>query len=208
GKEVMISRVIPITCSVQNIERHFPKITLHQVNPDRWQTSTPVPGFNWAYIDDLEDKSPVEIHNSVNALVDGIVDVTSKNGVTLLGVAPRADGTLPESQVEILNQLGDWMKINKTALHGTDWHSPCEAGSLRFTVKGDYLHAIDLEKPGIPEVVPGVTPEPGSVIRMLGSNKDLSWHQDGSNLVIDELPDPLPCDHAWAFRIELSGAGN
>ncbi|HUT09629.1 MAG TPA: alpha-L-fucosidase [Thermoguttaceae bacterium] len=204
GREVMTSRVIPITCSIQNIESHFPKSTLDRVNPHKWQTSTPIPGFNWAYIDDLEDKSPVEIHDSVNTLVDGIVDVTSKNGVTLVGVAPRADGTLPESQVEILNQLGDWMKINKTALHGADWHSPCMAGNLRFTVKGDSLYAIDLEKPGLPEVVPGVTPEPGSVIRMLGSSKDLSWHQDGGNLVIEELPDPLPCDHAWVFRIELS----
>ncbi len=58
-------------------------------------------------------------------------------------------------------------------------------------MKGNYLHAIKLEKPGIPEVVPGVTPEPGSAIRMLGSNKDLSWHLDGGNLVIEELPDPL-----------------
>jgi len=207
GKEVMTSRVIPITCSIQNIECHFPKISLHQVNPHRWQTSTPIPGFNWAYIDDLENKSSAEVYNGVGALIDGIIDVASKNGLTLLGVAPRADGTFPESQIEILNRLGDWMKINKAALHGTDCHSHCEAGSLRFTVKGNYLYAIDLEKPGIPEVVPGVTPEPGSAIRMLGSNKDLSWHQDGRDLVIDELPDPLPCDHAWVFRIELSGSG-
>jgi hypothetical protein len=81
------------------------------------------------------------------------------------------------------------------------------AGNLRFTVKGNYLYAIKLEKPGIPEVVPDVTPKPSSVIRMLGSDKDLSWHQDGADLVIEELPDPLPCDHAWVFRIEQSGTG-
>ncbi|MHC4398310.1 MAG: alpha-L-fucosidase [Planctomycetota bacterium] len=207
GKEVMTSRVIPITCSIQNIERHFPKITLHQVNPTRWQTSTPIPGFNWAYVADLEKRSPVEIHRSVNALVDGIVDVTSKNGVTLVGVAPRADGTLPEAQVEILNRLGDWMRTNKTALHSAHWHSTCEAGNLRFTVKNNHLYAIDLEKPGWPEVIPSVTAEPGSAIQMLGSSKDLAWHQDGGDLVIDELPDPLPCDHAWVFRIKLSDAG-
>ncbi|MGB2822441.1 MAG: alpha-L-fucosidase [Phycisphaerae bacterium] len=207
GKEVMISRVIPITCSIQNIESHFPRSTLDQVNPDRWQTSTPIPGFNWAYIGDLEDKSPAEIHKSVNILVDGIIDVTAKNGVTLVGVAPRADGTLPEAQVEILNQLGEWMKTNKTALHGTSWHSPCAAGNLRFTVKGDYLHVIDQEKPSIPVVVPGVTPDPGSAIRMLGSDRDLSWRQDGSDLVIEELPNPLPCEHAWVFRIRRAGVG-
>ena len=75
-------------------------------------------------------------------------------------------------------------------------------------MKGDYLYAIDLERPRIPEVVPGVTPKSGSVIRMLGSSKDLPWHQDGNDLVIDELPDPLPCDHAWVFRIERRDAGD
>ena len=206
GNEVMISRVIPITCSVQNIERHFPKISQHRVNPERWQTSTPVPGFSWAFVDDQEDKSPIEIHDSVNALVDGIVDVTSKNGVTLLGIAPKADGTLPDAQIEILNRLGDWMKINKIALHGVDWRSPCEAGSLRFTVKGDYLYAIDLETPRKPEVISGVTPVPDSVIRMLGSDQDLAWHLDGGDVVIDELPDPLPCGYAWTFKIRFHRA--
>jgi len=131
--------------------------------------------------------------------------VASKNGVTLLGVAPRADGTFPESQIEILNRLGDWMKVNKTALHGTDWHTTCEAGTLRFTRKGRYLYAIDLETPSAPAVIPDVTPEPGSTIRMLGSDKNLAWRQEGSDLVIGEIPDPLPCDHAWVFRIRPAG---
>jgi len=202
GKEVMTSRVIPITCSIQNIECHFPKVSLHRVNPNRWQTSTPIPGFAWAYVDDLETKAPSEIQDSVGALVHGIVDVTSKNGVTLLGVAPKADGTLPQAQIEILRQLGDWMAVNKTALHGTRWHTPCEAGSFRFTVKGTYLYAIDLTRPTIPQTIPEVTPKPGTAIRMLGSEKDLSWRRNGNDVVIDELPDPLPCDHAWVFRIQ------
>ena len=27
---------------------------------------------------------------------------------------------------------------------------------------------------------------------------------DGDDLVVDELPDLLPCDHAWVFRIQRS----
>jgi len=207
GKEVMTSRIIPTSCSVQNIEWHFPRLTLHQVNPVRWQTSTPVPGFSWAYVSDEEDKSPEEIYQHVNDLVDGIVDMTSKNGMTLLGVAPRADGTIPEAQVAVLEGLGKWMKVNKKALYGSHWRTHCEEGSLRFVVKDGDLLAIDLERPGVPEVIGGVTAKPGSVVRMQGSDKELSWRQDGSNLVIDELPDPLPCDHAWIFRIKLSCGG-
>ena len=206
GKEVMISRVIPLSCSVQNIERHFPKVTLDTVGPDTWQTSTPVPGFAWSYVASREEKTAAQIEESVNALVDGMVDMKSKNGFTLLGVAPKPDGTFPDAQVRILNKLGGWMRVNKEALHGADCRIPCAAGALRFTRKGRYLYAIDLEKPGAPMVIPGVTPEPGSTISMLGSSTNLAWHQDGGNVVIDELPDPLPCDYAWVFKIRLGEA--
>jgi hypothetical protein len=38
---------------------------------------------------------------------------------------------------------------------------------------------------------------------MLGANKALSWHMDDDNLVIEELPESLPCDHAWSFKIQI-----
>jgi len=208
NKEVMISRVIPLSCSVQNVERHFPTIGQRTPWPDRQQATTPVPGFGYSHAAGREDKTPAQIHDSVNALVDGMVDVTSKNGVTLLSVAPKADGTLPDSQVQVLKKLGDWMRVNKEALHGTDCRTPCAAGTLRFTRKERYLYAIDLEKPSAPEVIPGVAPAPGSTIRMLGSDENLAWHQDGGNIVIEELPDPLPCDYAWAFKTRFSEATN
>ena len=167
------------------------------------QATTPVPGFGYAYAAGREDKTPAEIEDSVNALVDGMVDVTSKNGVTLLSVAPKADGTLPDSQVRILKKLGGWMQVNKEALYGADCRTPCAAGTLRFTRKGPCLYAIDLKEPTVPTVIPGVTPVQGSNIRMLGSDKNLAWRQVDGNVVIEELPDPLPCDHAWVFTIRV-----
>lgn len=135
NKEVMISRVIPLSCSVQNVERRFPTMGRRTPWPDMQQATTPVPGFGYAHAAGREDKTPAQIYDSVNALVDGMVDVTSKNGVTLLSVAPKADGTLPDSQVRVLKKLGDWMRVNKEALHGTDCRTPCAAGTLRFTRK-------------------------------------------------------------------------
>jgi len=35
-------------------------------------------------------------------------------------VAPKADGTLPESQIEGLKKIGEWMSINKPALYATE----------------------------------------------------------------------------------------
>jgi len=205
GKEVMISRVIPITCSVQNIERHFPEIPLSVPCPNIWQATTPVPGFSYSYVASEENKTPAQIEDSVNAVVDGIVNVKCKNGVTLLSIAPKPDGRLPNSLVKILSKLGHWMRVNKEALYGADCRVPCEAGTLRFTRKGTYLYAIALEKPKAPLVIPGVTAARGSAVRMLGSDEDLTWHQkSGIKVVIDELPDPFPGDYAWVFRIRIS----
>ena len=44
---------------------------------------------------------------------------------------------------------------------------------------------------------------------MLGSDKSLAWHLDDADeddrgtLVIEEVPNPLPCDYAWSFRIQV-----
>ena len=102
------------------------------------------------------------------------------------------------------------MAINKPALYGTvpapfvlGGTDKWKAGSLRFTRKKEYLYAIDLEKPSVPVVIQDVRPVPGSEIKMLGSDKSLDWHQEGDNLVIEEIPDPLPCDYAWSFKIQV-----
>jgi len=201
GKKVVVTHKaddIPLSCSVLDIEAG----QLHKPQKDVWQTDIALGTNNaWAY-------SPDAVCRPVNEIIDEIVDRKSKNGITLLSVAPKADGTLPPSQVKGLKKLGKWMDVNKEALYaakpapfvagGVD---VAEAGSLRFTRKGDFLYAIDLEKPSSPEVIPGVKPVQGSEIRLLGSSKSLPWHQKGENVVIDKLPDPLPCDYAWSFKI-------
>jgi len=61
GKEVMISRVIPLSCSVQNVERHFPPTTPKTPFPDRQQATTPVPGFGYSYVASQEGRTPAQL---------------------------------------------------------------------------------------------------------------------------------------------------
>ncbi len=227
GTEVFISQkheMAPLSCSIFDVEGGiFPDgrwewAGMEEPQKQRWQKDVPIGNF-WAYAEGVGCRP-------VNMLVDGIVDRISKNGVTLLDVAPKADGTLPEAQIQGLRELGDWMQINKEALYGAkpapfveggidEW----QAGSLRFTEKDGFLYAIELgnqwppsvgfadyeesEAPSAPYVIPGVEPVPGSEIKVLGVEKALPWRQEGMNLVIEELPDPLPGDHAWSFKIRV-----
>jgi alpha-L-fucosidase len=144
-----------------------------------------------------------QIDRGAKTLVQSIVNRTSNNGVTLLSISPKADGTIPVYQVKMLKKLGNWMKVNKVALYGAKCRTPSKAGTFRFTEKGPYLFAIDFETPKSGQVIPGVTPVRGSEIRMLGCDKSLTWHQAGADVVIDDIPNPLSCDYAWAFRIQV-----
>ena len=60
------------------------------------------------------------------------------------------------------------------------------------------------EEPTAPYTIPDVKPLAGSEIYMLGHDEALKWHMDGNDLVIEEIPNPLPCDHAWSFQIKMA----
>ena len=56
---------------------------------------------------------------SIPVMVGNAVDAISKNGVVMLNVALRGDGTLPENQAAYLTAFGDFVKINGEGIYGT-----------------------------------------------------------------------------------------
>ena len=203
GKEVMVThkgKDLPLACSELDHEQGWGEKADPQ--PRRWQADTTLPGCDWSYISSIT-MTDEQIDRGAKTLVHSIVSRTSNNGVTLLSISPKADGTLPVYQVKMLSKLGDWMKVNKVALYGARCRTPSKAGTFRFTENGPWLYALALATPKTGQVIPGVTPVQGSEMRLLGCNKPLTWHQAGADVVIDDLPDPLPCDYAWSFRIQV-----
>jgi alpha-L-fucosidase len=53
-------------------------------------------------------------------LADLLVRCVSHNGNYLLNIGPKGDGTIPEKSVEILHDLGRWVKPNSEAIFGSD----------------------------------------------------------------------------------------
>jgi alpha-L-fucosidase len=155
------------------------------------------------------------------------VDVVSKNGVMLLNVGPRPDGTIPGQEEAILLEIGKWLEVNGEAIFGTrPWHisgeGPTEVGQgafsdttrgaytsrdIRFTVNENILYAICLGWPENGEVVirslgdaDSVVEETIGQIHLLGSPQDLSWSLDDDGLRI-KTPPERPCQHAYVFKI-------
>ncbi|TGV04167.1 alpha-L-fucosidase [Flavivirga rizhaonensis] len=96
----------PDGCAVLDIERG----KLNDIRKEPWQTDTALGVFNWGYTEKMIVKSP-------NVVIDGLIDIVSKNGNLLLNVSPKADGTIPENQKYVLSELGNWLAINGESIY-------------------------------------------------------------------------------------------
>lgn len=68
---------------------------------------------SWGYQGkDTNWKSPYQI-------ISIFSDVISKGGNLLLDIGPKADGTIPQEQIDILTELGKWNKKHNEAIFGT-----------------------------------------------------------------------------------------
>lgn len=86
--------------------------SLDEPKPYPWQTDTAVARNSWCYTEDLDYKSG-------NEIIINLIDIVSKGGNLLLNVGPKGDGSIPDGDRKILEELADWMAVNSEAIHGS-----------------------------------------------------------------------------------------
>ena len=173
---------IPATLPVQHSDfRSLESESLAPDNADSWDCTRTL-GEN--------DDAPLPV------LVKQLCDVTARGGRLLLRVVPRPDGSLGPVQAARLRGLGDWLKLNGEAIHGTrPWgerEGTTEDGiDVRFTGKGMTTYAILLGTPADRTIVlPSLRLLPYAGLRVLGSIGYTAWFQQGKDVHI-RLTEPL-----------------
>lgn len=191
---------------------------LKDIRPMFWQNDTSVSKNSWGYISHHDYKNPGDI-------IQDLVDVVSKNGALLLNVGPKADGTIPVEEQQILLEIGRWLEINGEAIYASrPWikfgEGPTEVPEgqftdtqrqaftpqdFRFTAKEGVVYAICLGWPAaetplvIRSLADGAGGEAVQSVELLGHGP-VEWNCDHEGLKI-RIPVAPPCQHAVVFKL-------
>jgi alpha-L-fucosidase len=198
------------------------------------------PVVNRPWIDDMKISDQAwcyiegQTYKSANEIIDGLVDRVSRGGGLLLNLSPKADGTIPEKQKDILREIGKWLKTNGDAIYGTrpwkiqaegpeekffegtqhkKWvfRDRCDSGDIRFTIKENSLYAIALDWPSNQKLIINSLKSDIKLstvgiksIILLGTSSKINWERNDTGLVLS-LPENKSENYAHVFKIELEG---
>lgn len=168
GKEVVIVRKqddLPLDCSVDDLEKSRKNV----IETKSWMTDETISKGSWSYTENLDIKATPDV-------LHVLIDIVSKNGVLLLNISPKADGTIPQNQKEVLLGIGEWLDKYGEAIYGTrPWYTFGEGPTkepeghfrnrmeflnlkysskdIRYTTKENTIYATILGWPGNKETV-------------------------------------------------------
>ena len=154
------------------------------------------------------------------------MDAISKNGVVMMNVALRGDGTVPENQAAYLTAFGDFLRTCGEGIYGTrPWktfgegplkikdgrqgenHQAFAQEDIRFTTKDGNLYAFVLSPPTKDITIKtlatgGLLTEEIKNISLLGSKEEIHWTRSPEGLTIPQ-PKTLSKQPVIGFRITL-----
>jgi len=124
-------------------------------------------------------------------IVRDLVECARDGGNYLLNIGPKADGSVPEPSVRLLNAVGKWIEKNGAAIYGTQKcrfpHGNIEA----YTRKGNTLYTHVHFWPGSTVTVGGVTTKVKSA-RLLATGREVAFTLKGRQLIFSGLPQEPP----------------
>lgn len=155
---------------------------------------------------DTAFKSPYEV-------ISIFADAISFGGNMLLAIGPRADGSIPDEQVHILNELGDWTKKHEEAIFGAraGMSSGHFYGPTTISADSTALYLFLAGNPTGQVVIKGLFNDINQ-ITVLGQNQPLDWKIVGKiswspvpGLIYIDVSDISPDKYMNVLKVTLDG---
>ena len=169
--------------------------------------------YGYNHTDSLEN------YLSADELIQMLVRIVAKGGNLNLMVNPDGTGKVPQMQLDLLKELGQWLEINGEAIYGTrPYEVLCDNTQLGqpvwYTMSKDstYGYAIVFDWPKSETFIcKGTNLIWESEVTMLGYDKPLKWIDVGrdkwgmsANIPVEMLgnPDARPGKYAWVLKFK------
>lgn len=144
---------------------------------------------------------------SFDELLRILLKVNARGGNYLLNIGPKADGTVPEKSVEILDELGEYVNTNKEAIFGTKpvLNYPYEPDNAEITTKDNKLYVHILNKRIRVELI-NIANKVNEV-KVLGFDKKLEFTTgltcEGVHFIEIEIPEEYRQKAYYCIEIDI-----
>lgn len=169
-----------------------------------WETCMTI-NDSWGYRKDDNN------FKSLQTCLSMFVDCLSKGGNLLLDIGPRSDGTIPQQEVELLKNMGRWIRKHKEAVNKTIAGLPDGHVQARTTLnlKGDVIYVYlpyrpieNIELKGLKNKI--------NRVRVVGSGTELSFkrYNDADWIKVPgvyyiDVPESVLDENVTVLAIEL-----
>jgi alpha-L-fucosidase len=118
-----------------------------------------------------------------------LVDIVAKGGNLLLNIAPSPEGEWDDGAYALLQEIGNWMKVNDEAIYGTTSMAPYKYGNTCITTKSDgsiyLIHLIEENQKELPsEIEIPIVVRKKAKASILGMNTQLKWAIQNKGITI------------------------
>jgi alpha-L-fucosidase len=208
---------LPANVGMLDIEQGGKK----ELSPDYWMTDITISYGSWCYTEG-------QTYKTADLVIRNMIDVWSKKGIVLLNLSPKADGTIPQEQQDVLIALGEWITKHKEAIYETRAYSIYGYGKakiddgefggqsatinydqndIRFTLSKDkkslYVFTLGLPAANTKLEISHITNSSIKNVSVVGSGEELKF-SFANNALTFETPDSQNMDKmATVFKVEF-----
>lgn len=181
-------------------------LPIHKPKDKYWELCMTM-NDSWGYQgNDKNYKTPYQI-------IRIFADVISMGGNLLLDIGPKQDGTIPEEQENILQELGKWTSKNKQAIYGTEAGIPRDyfSGPSTLSKDGKTLYLFINGKPNGPIMLKGIKNKIrriwvlGKGVKLKHEIKMKAWWSSVPGLIFIDIPDKLLDEYITVIGITFNG---
>jgi alpha-L-fucosidase len=182
--------------------------------PEQKIPATGLPGEDWESCITMNDHWGYNKYDnnfkSTKEIIQMLADIASKGGNLLLNIGPTSEGLFPQTSIERLKEIGEWMKVNSEAIYGTsaspflhlDWGRCTQKqidGGTRL-----YLHVFEWPKDG-KLIIDGLANQYKKIYLLADTEmKELKAERNQINFIIN-VPSEAPDKNNSIVVVDIKG---